>query len=289
MKAMFMDKKFLKMRDGAELYTQVKESGSPVWIIATHGIGEHLERHKYLTELFGHDFNVFQYDLRGHGRSSGKKAYIQDFSLFMEDLREITKFLKEKYRMERYVLFGHSMGSLISCSFIQNYVDENNYPERLIVNAPPVGTGGPAGPIVNLLPAGLFNMASELPYSLPLKGLVDLNYLSHDPRVKEEYIKDPLNSMKLESKLLLELVKTAKATFSRPLRSKCPSYVSVGSADRIIGSNELIDYFTNVDKSFQLKVFDGAYHEIHNEIEKYRKPYFEHLKTIFNEVLFTSN
>ena len=285
---MFMDKKFLKMRDGAELYTEVKESGSPVWIIATHGIGEHLERHKYIPELFGHDFNVFQYDLRGHGRSSGRKAYIQDFSTYMEDLLEITKFLREKYRMERYVLFGHSMGALISCSFIQNYVDENNYPSRLIVNAPPVGTGGPAGGIVNAMPAGVFNTLSDLPYSIPLKGLVDLNYLSHDPRVKEDYIKDPLNSLKLESKLLLEMVKTAKATFSRPLRSKCPSYVSVGSADRIIGSQELIDYFTNVDKSFQLKVFDGAYHEIHNEIEKYKKPYFEHLKTVFNEALFSA-
>ena len=54
-----------------------------------------------------------------------------------------------------------------------------------------------------------------------------------------------------------------------------------------MGSRDLIEYFTTVDKSFQLKVFDGAYHEIHNEIEKYRKPYFDHLKTVFNEVLFS--
>ncbi len=283
---MFMDKKFLKMRDGAELYTQVKESGSPVWIIATHGIGEHLERHKYIPELFGHDFNVFQYDLRGHGRSTGKKAWIQDFSLYMEDLREITNFLKEKYRMNRYIVFGHSMGALITCSFIQNYVDENNYPERLIVNAPPVGVGGGLGAVVRALPATFFKAASDLPYSLALGGLVDLNNLSHDPRVKEDYIKDPLNALKLESKLVLEMTKTAKETFSRPLRSKCPSYVSVGSSDRIVGTSDLINYFTNIDKSFQLKVFDGAYHEIHNEIEKYRKPYFDHLKTVFNEALF---
>lgn len=283
---MFMDKKFLKMRDGAELYTQVKESGSPVWIIATHGIGEHLDRHKYIPELFGHDFNVFQYDLRGHGRSTGKKAYIEDFALYMEDLREITTFLKEKYRMGRYILFGHSMGALITSSFIQSYVDENNYPERLIINAPPVGAHGLLGPVVKFLPTNFFGMASNLPYSLPIGGLVDLKYLSHDPRVKEDYIKDPLNALKLESKLILEMMKTSKETFARPLRSKCPSYVSVGSSDRIIGQQDLVDYFTIVDKSFQLKVFDGAYHEIHNEIEKYRKPYFDHLKTIINEVLF---
>jgi acylglycerol lipase len=284
---MFMDKKFLKMRDGAELYTQVKESGSPIWIIATHGIGEHLERHKYLAELFGHDFNIFQYDLRGHGRSSGKKAYIEDFSLYMEDLREITTFLKEKYRMNRYILFGHSMGALITCSFMQSYVDENNYPERVIINAPPVGAEGILGTLVKVLPMGFFNITSNIRHSIGISGLVDLKYLSHDPRVKEDYIKDPLNALKLESKLILELMKTSKATFSRPLRCKCPSFVSVGSSDRIVGSKELIEYFTTVDKSFMLKVYDGAYHEIHNEIEKYRKPYFEHLKTIFNDILFT--
>lgn len=76
---MFMDKKFLKMRDGAELYVQIKESGSPVWIIGTHGVGEHMGRHKYLPEQFGRDFNIFQYDLRGHGSALESVPIFQIF------------------------------------------------------------------------------------------------------------------------------------------------------------------------------------------------------------------
>jgi acylglycerol lipase len=283
---MFMDQKFLKMRDGAELYVQVKESGSPVWIVATHGIGEHMGRHKYIPELFGHDFNIFQYDLRGHGRSTGKRAYIDDYTLFMEDLKEIIRFLSEKYRMNRYVLFGHSMGALINSAFIQNYVEDSRYPERFIINAPPCGAHGVLGEIIKLLPSIAFDKATEIPFSFPVKGLVDLKYLSHDPRVKDEYIRDELNSVSLQSKLIFELMKTAQDTFSRPLRARCPSFASVGSSDRVVGAKDVINYFTTVDKSFNFKVFDGAYHEIHNEIEKYRKPYFDHLKTIFGEVLF---
>ena len=283
---MFMDKKFMKMRDGAELYVQIKETGSPVWIVATHGIGEHLDRHKYIPELFGHDFNIFQYDLRGHGRSGGRRAWIQDFSLYMEDLKEIVRFLEEKYRMNRYVLFGHSMGALITCAFMQNFVEENLYPERLVVNAPPCGVSGLLGKIVKVLPPAFFNGVCELPWSVPIGGLVNLNDLSHDPRVKDDYIKDELNSLKLQSKLVFELMKTAQTTFARPIRSKCPSFATVGSSDRVIGAEDVINYFTNVDKSFNFKIIDGAYHEIHNEIEKYRKPYFDHLKTVFGEVLF---
>jgi acylglycerol lipase len=283
---MFMDKKFVKMRDGAELYVQIKETGSPVWIVATHGIGEHMGRHKYIPELFGHDFNIFQYDLRGHGRSTGKRAWIQDFSQYMEDLKEIIRFLEEKYRMDRYVLFGHSMGALITCAFMQNFVEDERYPERLVVNAPPCGASGLLGKIVKIIPPVLFNGACELPYSFPVPGLVDLAHLSHDPRTREDYVKDELNSLKLQSKLIFELMKTAQATFARPIRSKCPSFATVGGSDRVVGANDVIEYFTTVDKSFNFKVFDGAYHEIHNEIEKYRKPYFDHLKTVFGEVLF---
>lgn len=281
-----MDKKFVKMRDGAELYVQVKETGSPVWIVATHGVGEHMERHKYLPDLFGHDFNIFQYDLRGHGRSTGRRTYVSDFSDYMEDLKEIIRFLQEKYRMERYILFGHSMGALITCAYMQNYVEDERYPERVVVNAPPVGADGLLGKVLKVLPTAFFNGACEIPYSIPVGGLVDLEHLSHDPRTKEDYVKDPLNSLKLESKLILELMKTAQATFARPIRSKCPSFVTVGGSDRVVSVPDLVEYFTNVDKSFNLKVFDGAYHEIHNEIEKYRKPYFDHLKIVFSEVLY---
>jgi acylglycerol lipase len=285
---MFMDKKFLKMRDGAELYVQIKESGSPVWIIGTHGVGEHMGRHKYLPEQFGHDFNIFQYDLRGHGHSTGRRAYISDFSLYMEDLREIIRFLEEKYRMKRYILFGHSMGALITCSFMQSYVEEERYPERVVVNAPPCGAHGILGKIVKVIPETVFGSLCEVPYSVGIPGLVDLNYLSHDPRVKEDYLKDVLNSTKLESKLVFELMKTAQSTFARPIRSKCPSFVTVGGSDQVIGYEDLVAYFTNVEKAFNLKVIDGAFHEIHVEIEKYRKPYLDYLKQSFGEVLFTA-
>lgn len=286
---MFMEKKFLKMRDGIELYVKIKESASPVWIIASHGIGEHMERHQYLFEMFGHDFNIFQYDLRGHGRSTGKRAYVKDFGDYMEDLKEIVQFLKDKYRMDKHVLFGHSMGGLITCAYIQNYVEEANYPIRLIVNAPPVGADGFLGTLVKVLPQQALQLFCDIPYSHPLSNLVDLRYLSHDARVKTDYENDELNCLKLESKLIFELMKTSQKVFSRPLRSKCPSFVTVGNGDRIVGSKELINYFSTVDKSFNLKVFDGAYHEIHNEIEKYRKPYFDHLKSIMNEAKLTVN
>jgi len=275
---MILENKKIKLRDGIELNGRVKESGSNTWLIATHGLGEHLERHNYIPETLGQDFNIFQYDLRGHGESGGRRAYIEDFYTYMEDLKEIIYILKKEYRINKYILFGHSMGSLITAGYLQKYAEESFYPERVYLSSPPVGAGGPAGTFANMIPLGGAKCLTKLPFSIPLGGMVDIKFLSHDPRVAENYVRDPKNILKVHSKLLFEIIKTGKEIFSKPLRPNCPAYVSVGSEDGIVHPQLLVDYFTTIEKGFCLKVFDGAYHEIHNEIDKYRLPYLEFFK-----------
>ncbi len=279
--------KVIKLRDGVEIYSEIKESGKNIWFIATHGIGEHLGRHDYLTELFGHEFNILRYDLRGHGRSKGQAAYVKDFSLYAQDLCEVLEYLKENFKMDRFVLFGHSMGGLISCDFLQNFSKEDLYPEKFFINAPPVGVPGSLGKIVKYLPVEVVDGMTKLPFSAKLGGLVDLAFLSHNVKVKDDYLDDCYNHTKLHSKLLLELVKSSKKVFSRPLRPKCPAFCTYGTEDKVVSVEDLEDYFSMVEKGFKVKKIGGAYHEIHNEIEKYRLPYFDYLKSCFLDDLYS--
>jgi alpha-beta hydrolase superfamily lysophospholipase len=59
---------------------------------------------------------------------------------------------------------------------------------------------------------------------------------------------------------------------------KCPGFVIVGSSDLIVSAKAIEDYFSNVETGFKMKVITGGYHELHNEIEKYKRPYLEFLK-----------
>jgi len=278
--------KVIKLRDGVEIYSEIQESGKNIWLIATHGIGEHLGRHEYLNELFGHEFNIFRYDLRGHGRSKGQAAYVKDFSLYAEDLKEILLYLKDKFKMDKFLLFGHSMGALISCDFLQNLSTEELYPEKFFVNAPPVGTPGALGKVLKHMPVEVVDGMTKLPFSAKIGGLVDLAYLSHNVKIKDDYLDDSFNHTKLHSKLLLELVKSSKRVFSRPLRPRCPAYCTYGTEDKVVSVQYLEEYFSMVEKAFKVKKIEGAYHEIHNEIEKYRSPYFTHLKKCFLDDLY---
>ncbi|WP_372652263.1 alpha/beta fold hydrolase [Halobacteriovorax sp.] len=283
---MIRDYKFLKTIDDKELHLEISESGKKKWLIVTHGIGEHLNRHSYIDEIFGNSFNILKYDLRGHGRSQGcKRGYVDNFSQFFDDLNEVIQFLKKSYKMEEFCLFGHSMGALITAGYMQTLADEENYPEAVFLNAPPVGFPGVLGELMNISPVSFVQKLASMPVSLKLGGLVDLDYLSHDSRIKEKYVEDEYNILKPHSKLLFEMVKASKEIFSRPLRITCPAFVSYGTEDKVVSISQLKHYLAMVDKSFKVHPINGAYHETHNEIEKYRTPYFEFLKESLESIL----
>ena len=64
---MFGDSRNIEVDKGIFLNSEIFENGKDEWIVVTHGIGEHLGRHQYLTNLLREKYNICFYDLRGHG------------------------------------------------------------------------------------------------------------------------------------------------------------------------------------------------------------------------------
>ena len=128
--------KELELRDGIKLKLSLMEAGHSKWLIVTHGLGEHRQRYQFIYELFSQHFNICTYDLRGHGESTGKRAYIKDFNEFTRDLDQVLDFLELNYTMEKFSLFGHSMGGLITASFIQQNHKSKRYPEKVFLSSP---------------------------------------------------------------------------------------------------------------------------------------------------------
>jgi acylglycerol lipase len=275
---MITEVKQIHTRDGQKLHCQVVENGSPTWLVVTHGLGEHGNRHKYFFELFSQYFNILIYDLRGHGLSTGKKGYCDDFMEFVDDLGEVIQFLQKEYKMNRYILFGHSMGALVTSGYMQKKAEFELYPERVFLSAPPVAAPGFLGDMFNMAPFGITKALANLPFTIPLQGILDIEKVSHDRKVYEDYISDELNTLKVHSRLFLKLIHFSKEVFAKPLRVNCDLFVAIGTADALVHPKALIKYFQNVEKNANLKIIEGAYHEMHLEVDKYKKPYMEFLK-----------
>lgn len=275
---MIAEEKMIDSFDGSKLNCQILENGSPVWIIVTHGVGEHGRRHEHLHKMFSQYFNICTYDLRGHGKSDGKRGNVNQFSDFVEDLHSVIKYLQSDYKLKRFILIGHSMGGLVTSSYMQKRVEKDLYPEKVVLSSPATAGPGALGDFFRVVPSSVNNALAALPLSIRIQGLLDIKKLSHDIRIYEEYIKDPLNVLKVHTHLFFEILKEAKDVFSKPLRITCDLYVAIGTEDCLVNAPFCIEYFKTVEKQARLYISEGGYHELHNEVEKYSQPFLEFLK-----------
>lgn len=157
-------------------------------IILSHGFQEHSGRYEKEAAFFNRaGFNFLAYDLRGHGLSDGQpRAYIDDFSLLTEDLETVyTHYVQDNRRP--VFLFGHSLGGLVTVSFLINKPRYQEHINGMLLSAPLLMPNADMAPLLQKLSS----VVSKLMPKLKTVKL-DPNELSRDPGVVAGYINDPL-------------------------------------------------------------------------------------------------
>lgn len=86
-----------------------------------HGLAEHAARYQEFAEyLSEHGFHVYAYDHRGHGLTTAPDAPIGQFAVkngvdkVLQDVGFIEQTIRERHAGLPLLLFGHSMGGLVT-------------------------------------------------------------------------------------------------------------------------------------------------------------------------------
>jgi alpha-beta hydrolase superfamily lysophospholipase len=204
-------------------------------------------------------YAVYSFDMRGHGKSDGKRSYIERFSAYLDDLKTFCNKVKEENPDIKMFLVGHSLGSTIAINYAFEHQNEFS---GLIVS----GTTLKPGSSINK--ASIF-MAKILSVILPKMGVSALSSegISRDKAVVEAYINDPLNyTGKLSARTGAELLKTMEKTQARLHALSLPVFIAHGTADCISdpsSSRMLYDRAGSKDKT--MKFYEGFYHEVFND------------------------
>ncbi len=251
------------------------------WIISVHGIAEHSARHHYLLPLLQDHYNLLFFDLRGHGKSEGKRGDIKYFDLYRQDLIEIIHWAKQSLSMTDYSLHAHSMGALITASFIQQGCIRDFLPSAVFLSAPPAGAPGLLGPISDALPSVFFSRVAKCVHGISGRMLIDNRYLSHNPQVEKDFAADHLNLKDPSLALVLEIAATYKIVFSKRLNCSCRFLCVIGTDDRLVTNKNLANYFATIEPQLKFKLIEGGYHEMHNEVPKIRQELFNYLSEFF--------
>ncbi|MHA2253603.1 MAG: alpha/beta hydrolase [Candidatus Kariarchaeaceae archaeon] len=259
------DEGFFNGINDTQLYYQVwKPSGEFKGVLLIiHGYGEHSGRYmNVVNTVIPEGYAVFAMDHRGHGKSEGRRVYVDRFTDYLEDIEIFEKLVRSKAKEVPFHMLGHSMGSLIANHYIATIADQQSF-QSLILS----GSGASPGPGINTIKRYLGKIFSSILPKLSLSAGLDPNGLCNDKKVVEDYINDPLVQTNITTRLANEMMNCLFAMGAKASKLSVPTLVVVGSEDETFrGWQPLFDAIASDDKDF--KIYEGLKHEIFNEIEK---------------------
>ena len=260
----------IKLSNGQILKGMVQSPGENTIavIILVHGLGEHVQRYLCWAELFKKEgIGFLGVDLPGHGRSQGKRGNIRSFALAGEMIDILLKSCNQTFPGCPVYIYGHSLGGGIVLDYLLRKKPEI---KGAIVTSPWLRLSfEPAKS--KLMMASI--MKNLIPGLIQPSGL-NVKHISHDEAVVEKYSNDPLVHDKISVSLFYEAMTAAKYSLAHASELKIPTLLIHGSDDLITspdGSRE----FAGKSSMVELKIWDGGYHELHNE--PFRKEVFKYI------------
>ena len=267
-------------------------------VMVVHGMEEYKERYDaFASFLQDHGYNVVLSDLRGHGKNAPLLSHIADKDgdkLILNDQKKIRKFMEEKFPDLPNMIFGHSMGTIITRDLLQER--SNDFTKVALsgyVN--PNGASGVAVALGNIVRAfkkgkghskmltnlstGSFNKAVKNPKT-------GSDWLSYNEENVQKYIDDPLCGVEFTvgsyCALFRLLNNMGKAKRYKNVNPELPFLLISGKDDPCTGGEKGRNASLKVlhkagFKDFSIVTLDDMRHEILNELDK-QKVYDEILK-----------
>lgn len=232
-------------------------------VILCHGYAEHARRYDHVAQRFGEaGLITYALDLRGHGRSGGKRVYLKDISEYTADFHHLVGIATAAHPELKRVVLGHSMGGGVVFTYGVEHAGDF---AAMVLSGPAVYAQDAVSPVMIRVAGAL---GSILP-GLPVENL-PASAVSRDPQVVAAYEADPLvHHGKLPAGVAKALIRVGQTMPRRAASLTAPLLVVHGGQDKLIpvdGSRRLIECVGSTDVN--LKVYPELYHEVFNEPER---------------------
>ncbi|MHB9032308.1 MAG: alpha/beta hydrolase [Anaerolineae bacterium] len=249
----------------ADIYYQawLPEADPRAVLLIIHGLGEHSGRYTNVVNHFVPlGYAVYGFDFVGHGRSGGRREYVDSIQDLIDILAAFHALVKGWQPGLPIYLLAHSMGALLASYYL---LDQSDGLAGAVMSAPTVVVGDHVTP-ATIAAGKILAVVAPRAGILPL----DAGMVSRDPAVVSAYAHDPLVfHAKTSARLASELLKAMQRVAAEAGKITLPVIILQGGDDKIvksIGAQVLYDKVGSADKT--VKIYPGLYHEIYNEPER---------------------
>jgi acylglycerol lipase len=250
---------------GIRIYHQcwLPEGEPKAVLLIVHGLGEHSGRYRNVVDhLVPAGYALYGLDHVGHGKSEGTREEVERFEDLTQTLDLFRAIVQQAHPGKPLFLYGHSLGALIVPYYLLNSRDGL---AGAILSAPMVC-------VPDHVSAATVLLGRVLSRLLPKAGVVtvDPTGVSRDHAVVDAYVNDPLVFHgKTPARLAAEMLRAMECVTAEAARITLPLLLLQASADHLVNPRDarfLHDAVSSTDKT--LKVYEGLYHEVHNEPER---------------------
>ncbi|MBM4313800.1 MAG: alpha/beta hydrolase [Deltaproteobacteria bacterium] len=250
---------------GASLYYQgwLPEGEARAVLLIVHGLAEHSGRYMNVVNRFvPRGYAVYGIDHIGHGRSEGRRLFVERFADYTEPLKTYVDMVRCWQPDKPILLVGHSMGGLIG---VRHLIAHQMGLAGAVLSGPAIKPPG------NITEAVIL-VGRLLSILIPRVGLVppvDAAWVCRDPAVVKAYLADPLVFRgRIPARLGAELIAAMERAQAGANRITLPLLILQGGADHLVdpsGAHALYGKVSSADK--KIIVYEGFFHEVFNEPE----------------------
>ncbi len=250
---------------GAKLFWQKwsPEAEPKAVILLIHGYAEHSGRYQYFAgHCLSNGYVVYAMDHWGHGQSDGTPGFVPGFSVFHDGVDQLLARAKQDFPDLPIMLVGHSMGGLISATYLLEKQDKF---AACVLSGPAVKAAEEPSAFLKIISGFLSRFFPKL-------GVLELdpNGVSRDPQVVADYLADPLvYNGKMGARLAVEMLGNMTRIQQDAGQISLPLLMLHGGKDSLAaaeGSSFLDAHVSSTTK--MLKIYPELFHEIFNEPEK---------------------
>jgi alpha-beta hydrolase superfamily lysophospholipase len=256
---------YFRGKDDIELFFQMWSPAKPTaTLVINHGAGEHTECYQRLVDgLSDLNLRFVAWDMRGHGRSEGKRGVVKRFSEYTSDLEIFIDFFRKEVSNDPLGMIGHSLGGLVTLTTLIKNPDMNV--KCAVLSSPLLGIQVDVPEIKKIAAKYL---AQYLP-TVTLWNEIDDRILTHDKKVLEEFAKDPLRHDRVCPKLYLDMIAYTEKIKKEGANLTLPVFFQLSGKDKVVSTRASVDFFDTVkSKNKELKIYENSFHEIYNDIER---------------------
>lgn len=273
-------------QDGLKIYAQGWNPAQTKGVVCIiHGFNEHSSRYERAAQtLCEAGYAVLTYDQFGHGKTEGKRGHSPGgYEAMLDSIKIILDEAETRFPGVRKYLWGHSMGG----GEVLNYLLRRKPNITGAIATGPLLKLGFEPPAIKVL---LARMMVNIYPGFTEKAELNSDAISRDKEEVRKYNADPYNHGKITAGMFFGFYNAGKWAIEHAGELKTPLLLMHGTADQLTSPDGTKEFAAKAPQNLvTLKLWDGFYHELHNEPEAYRNEVMAYIiKWLDDRALYSS-